>query len=67
MLMSTMNANRMPPLLSQQNFLKGEIKESSRFIDRVPPNSGNWKWIPWKMGLTDCFKGIPPVAIFTII
>jgi len=55
-----------PPNPATAVILKEEIRNSSRFIVLVSPNSRLSRWIPWELGLADGFKGIAPIAILPI-
>lgn len=55
-----------PPSVETAKTLKGEIRDASRFVVLVSPNSRSSRWIPWELGLADGFKGIVPVALLPI-
>jgi hypothetical protein len=46
--------------------LKKEIRDASRFIVLVSPNSRFSRWIPWELGLADGYKDVAPIATLPI-
>ena len=52
-----------PPNVQTAELLKGEIKKHPRFVVLATSNSHTSRWIPWELGLSDGYKGVPPSAI----
>lgn len=55
-----------PPSVQTAEILKGEIKQHPRFVVLATTNSHTSRWIPWELGLSDGYKGVPPSAILPI-